>query len=45
MTRLVYAEWGVTIEKQELFDLEESIIRMLDFELHFSGPIPFLERF
>ena len=45
MIRLVAAEWNVAVTKQELTDLEESIIRMLDFDLHFTGPIAFLERF
>lgn len=45
MVRLVNAEWSVTATKFELIDLEESIIRMLDFDLHFTGPVPFLERF
>ena len=45
MVRLVASEWSTQVTKQELFDLEESIIRMLDFDLHYAGPIPFLERF
>ena len=45
MIRLVATEWNVSVTKQELTDLEESIIRMLDFDLHFTGPITFLERF
>ena len=45
MVRLVQSQWSVTIEKSELFNLEEKIIKSLDFELHFSGPIPFLERY
>ena len=45
MVRLVNAEWSVTVTKKEMIDLEESIIRMLDFDLHYTGPIPFLERF
>ena len=45
MINLVSTEWQVTVTKKELFDLEESIICMLDFDLHFTGPIPFLERF
>lgn len=45
MIRLVATEWNVAVTKQELIDMEESIIRMLDFDLHFTGPIPFLERF
>ena len=45
MVRLVANDWSVTVTKKELVDLEEQIIRMLDFDLHFTGPIPFLERF
>lgn len=45
MVRLVKQQWNITIEKQDLFDLEEKIIRTLDFDLHYVSPIPFLERF
>ena len=45
MIRLVANEWQVTIVKDDLINLEEQIIRALDFDLHFTGPIPFLERF
>jgi transcription initiation factor TFIIIB Brf1 subunit/transcription initiation factor TFIIB len=45
MVRLVASEWGVVVTKKELVDLEEEMIRLLDFDLHFTGPIPFLERF
>ena len=45
MIRLVNTEWNVTVTKQELIDLEEQIIRMLDFDLHYTGPDFFLERF
>lgn len=45
MIRLVASEWKFTVSKQDIFDLEESIIRNLDFDLHFTSPIPFLERF
>lgn len=38
-------EWSISFEKSELIDLEESVIRMLDFDLHCIGPIQFLERF
>lgn len=44
MCRLVNDEWKIEIERQALYDMEESIIRMLDFDLHYCGPIPFLER-
>lgn len=45
MVRLVANDWNVTIVKKELIDLEEDIIRQLDFDLHYTGPVPFLERF
>ncbi len=45
MIRLAKSDWNVTITKDELVELEGRIIRMLDFDLHFTGPIPFLERF
>ena len=45
MVRLVKSEWNVTIEKQNLIELEEAIIKSLDYELHFTGPILFLERY
>lgn len=38
-------EWSISFEKSELIELEESVIRMLDFDLHCIGPIQFLERF
>ena len=45
MVRLVANDWNVTMEKKDLIDLEEDIIRQLDFDLLYDGPIPFLERF
>ena len=45
MIRLVSTEWNVTVTKKDLIDLEERVIRMLDFDLHYTGPIFFLERF
>lgn len=45
MVKLVQQEWSVEIKRQALYDLEESIIRMLDFDLKYSGPLAFLERF
>ena len=45
MIRLVKSEWNVTLEKKDLIDLEEAIIKSLDYELHFSGPVLFLERY
>ena len=45
LIKIVHDEWGVQIFKQDLLDLEEDIIRELDFELHFPYPILFLERY
>lgn len=45
MVRLVQDEWGVTVTKPELINLEEKIIRALDFSLHTVSPIVFLERY
>jgi hypothetical protein len=45
MIRLAASDWNVEITKEELVELEGLIIRMLDFDLQFTGPIPFLERF
>lgn len=45
MVRLIATEWNVTMTKKELIDMESEMIRLLDFDLHFTGPIPFLERF
>ena len=45
MVRLVQKEWKIDIKIQDLYDMEESIIRMLDFDLHYCGPLPFLERY
>ena len=45
MIRLITEEWNVCLTKQELINLEESVITMLDFDLQYIGPIPFLERF
>lgn len=45
MLRLVKSQWNVKIVKQEVIDLEELIIKSLDFELRHDGPIPFLERY
>ena len=45
MVRLVEDEWNIQIAKQELINLEEKIIKTLDYELHYTCPIIFLERF
>ena len=38
-------EWSFTVTKEELIELEESIIRTLDFDLQYAGPLQFLERY
>ena len=45
MIHLLSTNWNVTLIKKELIDLERKIIFQLDFDLHFTSPIPFLERF
>ena len=45
MIRLVKSEWNVTLVKQDMIDLEEAIIKSLDYELHFISPVLFLERY
>lgn len=45
MVRLVEDEWGIQIAKQDLIDLEERIIKILDYELHYTCPIVFMERY
>jgi len=45
MVRLVEDEWGIQISKTDLINLEEKIIKTLDFELHYICPIVFLERY
>ena len=45
MVRLVHEEWSIQVEKMDLIFLEERIIKMLDFDLHFTCPLVYLERF
>jgi len=45
MARLVKKEWDVDVENKDLRDLEEHIIRVLDFSMHNVSPIPFLDRY
>ena len=45
MVKLIAHEWKVDIDVQELYDLEQSIIFVLDFDLRYEGPIFFLGRF
>ena len=46
MIKLVKREWDFTVEGcKELVNLEEQIIRVLDFSMHNISPIIFLERY
>ena len=36
---------SVQVSRETLIDLEEQIIRALDFNLQHDGPLPFLERY
>lgn len=45
MARLVKKEWDVTVENKDLRDLEEHIIRVLDFSMHNISPLPFFDRY
>ena len=45
MVRLVQQQWSFTTSKEELIEMESSIIYLLDWNLLFQGPIFFLERF
>ena len=45
MVKLVQDEWQIELKKQDLIDLEEDIIRELDFEMHSPYPVLFLERY
>lgn len=33
------------VTKQDLINLEEQILLALEFQVHYAGPIPFLERY
>ena len=45
MVRLVDETFGLKVEKKTLIDLEEAIIRVLDFSLYSASPITFMERY
>ena len=45
MVRLVKNKFEISLEKRDLLFLEEGIIKSLDFDLRYAGPIPFLERY
>ena len=45
MIKLLEEEFQITRKKSELIDLEEKILRTLDFNLRSEPPVAFLERF
>ena len=45
MCRLVDDKFDLKVDKQQLIDLEEQIIKVLDFSLHTASPITFMERY
>ena len=45
MIALLHEEHDTLLAKQDLLNMEETIIRSLDFNLQHTSPIPFLERF
>ena len=45
MIRLLPKSQQLQVEKQDLIDLEEQIMKALDFDFAFASPISFLERF
>ena len=45
MCRLVDDKFDLKVDKQQLIDLEEQIIKVLDFSLHTASPLTFMERY
>ena len=45
MISLLPAPQKNTFKRQHLIDLEEKIVRALDFDFNFAGPLVFLERY
>lgn len=45
MINLLHEQHQVKLEKQDLLDMEEEIVRTLDFSLRQISPINFLERY
>ena len=45
MVKLVAEQWDVQLTRQDLLDMEENVIRTLDFDLRSVGPLLFLERY
>ena len=45
MIRLVKSKWDVDYTRDQLIELEAHIVHTLDFDLHFTSPLIFLERY
>ena len=45
MLQLLHERHKIALRKSDVFDLEEKIVRKLDFSLRQSSSIDFLERF
>ena len=45
LLKLLSEKHSINLKKTDVFGLEESIIRLLDFNLRSSSPLDFLERF
>ena len=45
MITLLHEEHDTLLDKKDLLNLEETIVKSLDFNLQHTSPIPFLERF
>ena len=45
MIKLLEVEFQITRTKSDLIDLEEKILRTLDFNLRSEPPVAFLERY
>lgn len=45
LLKLLLEKHSINLKKSAVLDLEETIIRLLDFNLRSASPIPFLERY
>ena len=45
MVRLVHKEWNFVTTREELIELETSIIHLLEFDLVVPTPLFFMERY
>ena len=45
MINLLPEETRSAVTKQRLVEMEETIIKELNFQMHYAGPIPYLSRF